>query len=191
MKIEIKHRISGSILFSLETDSLGAAVEEAIKSKADLSYADLSHADLSYTDLSYADFSHADLSYTNLRYTNLSYANLSYTNLRSADVSSADLSYANLRSADGKKLKLVGDRPLLIIGPLGSRSDYLHAFLTDHGLYLKTGCFFGTRDEFIEAVIKTHNDNEHDREYRAALKLIEVHADLWTPIALIMEEGGF
>jgi uncharacterized protein YjbI with pentapeptide repeats len=95
MKIEIKNRFIGSIIFSIETDSIKLAVEAAIKSKADLSSADLSYANLRSADLSYAD-----LSYANLSYANLSYANLSYANLRSADLSSANLSYANLRSAD-------------------------------------------------------------------------------------------
>ena len=87
------------------------------------------------------------------------------------------------KGASWEKLKLVGDRPLLIIGPIGSRSDYLHGVLTDHGLYLKTGCFFGTRDEFVKAVINNHEDNVHAQEYMTALKLIEVHVDLWTPKA--------
>jgi hypothetical protein len=110
MKIEIKNRFIGSIIFSIETDSIKLAVEAAIKSKADLSSADLSYANLRSADLSYADLSYANLSYANLSYANLSYANLrsadlSYANLRSAnlrsaDLRSADLSYANLSSAN-------------------------------------------------------------------------------------------
>ena len=79
MKIEIKHKLSGVILFSAETDSVKMAVFLAIKTKADLSYADLSSANLSSADLRYA--------------------NLSYADLRSADLSSADLRYANLSYA--------------------------------------------------------------------------------------------
>jgi hypothetical protein len=110
MKIEIKHRLTGSILFSIETDSMRLAVEAAIKQKADLRYANLRYADLRYADLSYAnlryadlryaDLSSANLRYANLSYANLSYANLSYANLRSADLSSANLRYADLSSAN-------------------------------------------------------------------------------------------
>ena len=105
MKIEIKHKLSGVILFSAETDSVKMAVFLAIKTKADLSYADLSSANLSsadlrYANLSYASLSSADLSSADLRYADLSSADLSYANLRSANLSSADLRYANLSYAD-------------------------------------------------------------------------------------------
>ena len=36
MKIEIKHRITGRVLFSLETESLKLCVEAAVRSIADL-----------------------------------------------------------------------------------------------------------------------------------------------------------
>src|SRR3990167_8731205 len=85
MKIEIKHKINGSVLFSTEAESWKIAVEEAVKSGANLRSANLSSADLRSADLSYA---------------NLSYANLSYANLSSANLSSANLSSANLRSAN-------------------------------------------------------------------------------------------
>ena len=80
MKFEIKHRVTGSILFECDALSLKLAVELAVEQNADLSP--------------------ADLSYANLRYANLSYANLRYADLSSANLSSADLSYANLSSAD-------------------------------------------------------------------------------------------
>ena len=44
MKIEIKHRVSGKVLFSLETESIKLCVEAAIKSSANLRSADLSYA---------------------------------------------------------------------------------------------------------------------------------------------------
>ncbi len=100
--------------------------------------------------------------------------------LGGADLRSADLRSADLRSADLGK-KLVGDRPVLTIGPIGSRSDYLRAYVTDAGVMVRAGCFFGTRDGFEAAVKKTHGDSAHGREYVAALALIDAHARLWTP----------
>ncbi len=107
MKFEIKHKLSGKILFSIETETMKMAVEAAIKQKANLSYADLSYtnlrsanlicADLRYADLRCANLSYADLSSANLRYANLRYADLRYANLRSANLNYADLSYADLR----------------------------------------------------------------------------------------------
>jgi uncharacterized protein YjbI with pentapeptide repeats len=100
MKFEIKHRLSGDVLFSLETDSIKLCVEAAIKSKINLSSADLRSANLSSADLRYANLSSADLSSANLSYANLSSANLSSADLRYADLSSANLSSANLRYAN-------------------------------------------------------------------------------------------
>jgi uncharacterized protein YjbI with pentapeptide repeats len=76
MKFEIKHRFSGAVLFSLETDSLKLCVEAAVKSRAYLNGAYLHGADLSGADLSGA------------------YLNGAY--LHGADLSGADLSGAYL-----------------------------------------------------------------------------------------------
>ena len=78
MKFEIKHRFNGSVLFSLETESIKLCVEAAVKSSANLRYANLSSADLRYANLRYADLSSADLSYADLSYANLRYADLRY-----------------------------------------------------------------------------------------------------------------
>jgi uncharacterized protein YjbI with pentapeptide repeats len=106
MKTEIKHRITGSVLFSFECETIKECVVEAIKNDANLSYADLRGADLSganlrganlsYANLSYADLRGADLSGADLRGANLSYANLSYADLRGADLSGANLHGADL-----------------------------------------------------------------------------------------------
>ena len=86
MKFEIKHKLSGKILFSIETETMKMAVEAAIKSNADLSYADLSYADLRYANLSYANLSSANLRCADLRYANLSSADLRSANLRSTNL---------------------------------------------------------------------------------------------------------
>ena len=91
----------------------------------------------------------------------------------------ADLYGANLRGADLGGKKLAGARPFIQIGPIGSRSDYLQAFVTDRGLMIRAGCFFGARDQFELRIVETHGDNEHAQEYRAALALIDAHAKLW------------
>ena len=104
-------------------------------------------------------------------------ANLSGANLVGAYLSGADLSGANLRGGQ----MLVGDRPVFSIGPIGSRCDYFTAYITDQGVYLQAGCFFGSVDEFTTKLQREHSDNEHGQEYRAALVLIECHAKLWTP----------
>ena len=89
----------------------------------------------------------------------------------------ADLTGANLRGGE----KLIGDRPAFVISPIGSRCDYLTAYLTDKGIRLRAGCFFGDVDTFRAKLEAEHGDNDYAAEYRAALVLIEKHAEIWTP----------
>ena len=96
--------------------------------------------------------------------------------LEKATKSGADLGGADLGGAD-----LVGARPILQIGPIGSRSDYLVAFVTDSGLRIRAGCFFGTRDEFAARVESKHGNSVHAREYTSALAMIDAHEALWIP----------
>ena len=96
MRIEIKHRFNGSVLFSCEAVSMKIAVKLAIEAGADLSGADLSRANLSGADLSRANLSEANLSGADLSGADLSRANLSWADLSRADLLRADLLRANL-----------------------------------------------------------------------------------------------
>ena len=116
-----------------------------------------------------------------LRDADLSGADLSGADLRGADLSDADLSDADLRGADLRGAKCIGERPLLTIGPIGSRSDTLCAWITDGGVMIDTGCFWGSLDEFRLAVDETHGDSVYGREYAAAIVMIEARAECWTP----------
>jgi hypothetical protein len=158
---EIKSRWDGRVLYSAGGESLRDVVVQAVREGADLSDANLSGANLSGADLSGANLSGAYLS--------------------GADLSGADLRGAYLRGADGNKLTLAGRRPILILGPLGSRGDYLTAYTTDSGVYVRAGCFFGSLDAFRAAVADTHGDSIHGREYVAAIAMIEAHAEIWAP----------
>ena len=102
MKIDIKHRYTGEVLFSheQENNSIKVTVELAFEKNINLRYADLRSADLSSAGLSSANLSYADLSSANLSYADLSSANLSSADLSSADLRSADLRSANLSSAN-------------------------------------------------------------------------------------------
>lgn len=53
--------------------------------------------------------------------------------------------------------------------------------ITDKGVRLRAGCFFGTVEEFRDKLEGEHGDNAHAVEYRAALVLIEKHVEIWTP----------
>ena len=122
----------------------------------------------------------ADLSGAVLRSAVLRSADLSGAVLRSAVLSGADLSgavlrSAVLRSADGSDLVLADQNALLQIGPIGSRRDILIAWKEKGGaVYLQTGCFFGSIADFEAAITKTHGDNLHAVEYRAAIACIRM-----------------
>ena len=108
-------------------------------------------------------------------------ADLRGADLRGADLRDADLRGAGLSRADDNRLTLTGDRPFLSIGPIGSEHGDLNAYLTDYGVYVRRGCFFGSIDEFRAAVDRKHGGGDHAREYRAAIALIEAHAAIWSP----------
>ena len=115
-------------------------------------------------------------------------ANLRSADLSGADLRSADLSGANLSGADGKNLSLVGSRPVFMLGPIGSLCDYLTAYLTDAGVHVRAGCFFDTIEAFRAAVVAEHADNNHGREYMAAIAMIEAHAAIWSSAAVAVKE---
>jgi hypothetical protein len=192
MKIEIKSRFSLQVLFSheCEDNSVAITLAAAINAKADLYGADLYGADLYGADLyganlRSADLRGADLYGANLRSADLRGADLGSANLRSADLGSANLRSADLRGADlgsanlGESGKLTGDRPFFQVGPIGSRQDVLAAFLTEKGVFLRAGCFFGTVEEFKGKLQDEHGDNAHAVEYRAALVLFEANYTAW------------
>ena len=202
----IKSRWNGTALFSAGAETLRDVVQQAVQggayldgadlrsaylggaylSSANLSSANLSSANLRGANLSGADLSGADLNGADLRGADLSGAYLSgadlgSANLSGADLRGADLRGANLSDADGKNLTLVGSRPVFMLGPIGSRCDYLTAYLTDAGVHVRAGCFFDTLEAFRAAVVAEHSDNNHGREYMAAITMIEAHASIWTP----------
>ena len=153
---------------------------------ADLGGANLYAVNLRWADLYGADLRRADLYGADLRRADLRGANLYVADLRGADLRGADLRGADLGGAKlgGAKLggaNLVGSRPVMQIGPIGSRADYLIAVVTTDGVRVTAGCFSGSLDEFRAAVESTHGYSEHGRDYRAAIAMIEAHAEIWTP----------
>ena len=110
VKIEIKNRFTGKILFEFETENntILKTLKEAIMRDADLRGADLSDADLRGADLSDANLRVAYLSDANLSGADLRGANLRGAYLRGADLRGADLSGANLSGADLRGADLSG-----------------------------------------------------------------------------------
>ena len=61
---------------------------------------------------------------------------------------------------------------VLVIGPIGSRSDFTTFMRNKSGeILVKCGCFFGTADEFLTKVQNTHGDSKHAVVYCSAVAL--------------------
>jgi len=207
MKIQIKARFTGSVLFEHEAkgNTISITLQAAVKARANLDGAHLAGAYLDGANLARANLACANLDGANLAGAYLDGANLARANLDGAYLARANLACANLARAnlagaylDGANLvranlacanlagayldgaNLVGERPVFQVGPIGSRCAYLMSFLTTVGVKIKAGCFFGSRDEFAAKVDKEHGDSIHGEEYRAALALIDAHARLWS-----------
>ena len=166
MKHQIKHKHTGAVLFECELpdDTPAGLIDRHALEKATAARANLDGANLARAYLARA---------------NLDGAYLAGANLDGANLDGASLVRANLDGAYLVRAILVGKRPIFQIGPIGSRCSYFTAYLTTEGVKLRTGCFFGTFEEFTEKLSKEHGDNDHAKEYQAALALIKVHADLW------------
>ena len=127
----------------------------------------------------------------NLRGVNLREANLRGANLRGANLREANLRGANLRDAkvgqSGEEAELVGSRPVVQIGPIGSRNDWLLVFWCgDAGVRISTGCQQQiTEAYFLERLADAHGEGEqaniHAQHYLEALafakRLLKDQAD--------------
>ena len=100
MKIEIKHRWTGSILFSTEAENIRDALQQALRSGSNLRGSDLRASDLSGSDLRASDLSGSDLSGSNLRGSDLRGSNLSGSDLRGSNLRGSDLSGSNLSGSN-------------------------------------------------------------------------------------------
>ena len=172
MKIQIKDRFSGAVLFEHEAEgnTLKLTVEAAVKVRANLGRADLRGAYLGEAHLPRASLGGADLRGADLRGAYLGGADLGRASMGGADLGGAKISETET---------LLKDRPFLQLGPIGSRGDVLIAWLTDKGVFVRAGCFYGSLDDFRAAVEKKHGDSDHGKEYQAAMFMIEAHAAIW------------
>ncbi len=70
---------------------------------------------------------------------------------------------------------LTNTNDYLYIYSSGSLDDSVTFYrLKDGGVGVSCGCFTGTLNDFIEAVAEEHGDNQHEKEYMAAVELAKV-----------------
>ena len=198
MKYAIKHRFTGAVLYEADIPDdtpsgmqCRVALEKATTARAYLTGANLADANLAVAYLTGANLADANLTGANLADANLARANLAGAYLADANLARAYLADANLTDANlagayladaiVRNQKLIGTRPVFHIGPIGSRCAQFVSYITDAGVLLNAGCFWGTVDEFRAKLTDTHGDNDHAKEYEMALLMIEAHAAIWTP----------
>jgi len=119
IKLQIKSRFTGSILFEYESENntIKETLLEAVKAKADLRDANLRGANLHDADLRGADLRGANLRVANLYGADLRGADLRDANLHGADLHGANLRVANLYGANlhGANLHGAKDIPAIAI----------------------------------------------------------------------------
>jgi Pentapeptide repeats (8 copies) len=106
--VEVKHRLTGAVLWSGEAKNLRDAVQKATSADADLAGADLARADLSDANLARANLAGADLAGADLARADLARANLAGADLADAYLADADLAGADLARADLSDAYLAG-----------------------------------------------------------------------------------
>ena len=64
----------------------------------------------------------------------------------------------------GRAARIKSPDDYIVVQPIGSRDDECVFYNTDHGIFVTTGCFNHNISRFIEAVNKTHENDEFYRE---------------------------
>ena len=164
MKIQIKHRFNGKVLFKGEYRSTKEAVLEALKS------ADLRGADLRGTDLRGADLRGANLCDADLRGVNLRGANLCDANLHDAKID------------DGIKVSLI---------PYQLECHDYFVYIWDK--HIKIGCEFHSMDEWFDFTDKgiLAMDGKKGLKWwkiwKELIKGICVNTGRWSPKSMKLE----
>ena len=167
--IEIKNRWTGAVLYSGEHADVKEAVEAAVKAGANLRGANLRGADLRDASLGGAYLGGA-----NLRGADLRDASLGGASLGGAYLGGANLGGAKVGAGDDEAA-LAGSRPIVQIGPIGSRNDWLLVFWCgDAGVRISTGCQQQITEEyFLERLAEAHGEgdqaNIHAQHYIEAM----------------------
>ena len=88
-----------------------------------------------------------------------------------AEVYGEAMVYGNAKVLGNSKIEKNSD--YLVIGPIGSRDDFITFTNSYDGILATVGCFHGTLAEFKEKVKQTHADNKHAKAYLLECDLAE------------------
>ena len=107
IKLEIKNRFTGKVLFEFETENntIKETLQRAYLEGANLKGANLKGANLKGANLEWANLEGANLEWADLKGANLEWADLKGANLEGANLEGAYLEGANLKGANLKPIK--------------------------------------------------------------------------------------
>jgi uncharacterized protein YjbI with pentapeptide repeats len=172
MKIEIKNRWTGKVLFEFETENntVKATLLEGIKQCADLRGAYLQCADLRGADLRDADLRGADLRDADLRG-----AYLQCADLRGADLRGADLRDAYLRDVKIKTAAVF----------TGLYLYYIIAYIAETNEHrVKMGCHDRSVTEWDADFWNNNNEFPNDGSFKSKQRLLAYNfAKQWLELA--------
>ena len=60
------------------------------------------------------------------------------------------------------------------ISPIGSEGGVFTIYKTKDGFQVTRGCFTGSPSEFLDAVEKTHGNNDYAKQYKAVIELCKI-----------------
>lgn len=151
-----------------------AVMAESSFTRATLCDAKLGLADLRNSYMQDADLRRADMSRAILKGADLRKADLRWANLDGADLRETYFEGAKVGSEDDHAV-LVGPRPVVQIGPIGSRDGYLMVFWCgDAGIRISTSCqrqFIRqmTEEQFLSRLSEDSEKNRQRQTYLDAL----------------------
>jgi hypothetical protein len=152
LKIEIKSRFTGSVLFSYEKENntMKDTIEKAIKEGANLFGANLVRANLVRANLESANLFGANLESANLESANLESANLESANLFGANLVRANLFGANLVRANLESANLFGANLVRANQPIFCRWTVSHYKNEEGTTLVKIGCKHKTIEDWVK-----------------------------------------
>ena len=175
IKIEIKNRFTGKILFEFETENNTTlkTLKEAVAQKKDLTGADLTGADLRGADLRGVDLRGADLTGADLTGADLTGSDLTGSDLRGADLRGSDLTGSDLRGSyltgsDGEQIKIANTSvftglykyiAMPIIGEDGKQ-------------YIRLGCYTRLVSGWEKDFWNNNNEFPNDGNLNSQLRLL-------------------
>ena len=108
MKIEIKHKFTGAVIFAYEKEknTIKDTIEEAVRLNVSLAFSNLAYSYLEYSNFENANFENCNFEYCNLKNCNLQNCNFESANFKNASLQNADFENCNFKNANLKNASL-------------------------------------------------------------------------------------